>query len=201
MSTILHIDPSVNGENSKSRQLALKLIERMKAADPSATVTSRVLDANVAPAINGDVVGAYYTPADSRNDAQKALLATSDALVAELQAADAVVIGVPMYNFAIPSTLKAWNDMVARVGVTFNYTENGPVGALGGKKAYLVVSTGGVPVNSPADFATPYMKQFLAFLGITDVTVIEASGFAVDADKAMASGLAGVEAAELPKAA
>ncbi|OSQ36615.1 FMN-dependent NADH-azoreductase [Thalassospira mesophila] len=201
MSTILHIDPSVNGENSKSRQLALKLIDRIKAADPSASVTSRALNANVAPALSGDVVGAYYTPADSRSDAQKALLANSDTLVGELQAADTVVIGVPMYNFAVPSTLKAWNDMVARVGVTFNYTENGPVGALTGKKAYLVVATGGVPVNSAYDFATPYMKQFLAFLGISDVTVVEASGFAVDAEKAMATAIANVEAAALPVAA
>lgn len=122
-------------------------------------------------------------------------------MVAELQDADVIVIGAPMYNFSIPSTLKAWVDLIARVGVTFQYTENGPVGLLTGKKAYIVAATGGVPVNSPADFATPYLKQVLGFVGISDVEVVEASGFAVNAEEAMARALANVEAAPLPVAA
>lgn len=201
MSSILHIVSSVNGDNSNSRQLALKLIDRIQSADPAATVTTRELTASSIPAINGEMVSAYYTAPEDRTPEQKAAIALSDALVAELQAADTVVIGVPIYNFSIPATLKAWNDMVARVGVTFNYTENGPVGALTGKKVYLVVTTGGVPVNSPADFATPYMKQFLGFIGMTDVTVVEAAGFAVNAEEAMNRALENVEAVELQKAA
>ena len=112
-----------------------------------------------------------------------------------------MVIGAPMYNFSVPSTLKAWVDLIARVGVTFNYTENGPKGLLEGKKAYLVVATGGVPVNSAADFATPYLKQVLGFVGIADIEVIDASGFAVNAEEAMTRAIANVAAAPLPKAA
>ncbi len=153
------------------------------------------------PALTGEIVGAFYTPAENRTGAQKDVIAVSDKLVAELKASDVVVIGAPMYNFSVPSTLKAWVDLIARVGVTFNYTENGPKGLLEGKKAYLVVATGGVPVNSAADFATPYLKQVLGFVGIADIEVIDASGFAVNAEEAMTRAIANVAAAPLPKAA
>lgn len=201
MTNILHVSASVNGEHSNSRQIALKLIERIKAADPSAKVTERDTNEALVSAITGETVAAYYTPAEDRSDAQKEVIAASDKMVAELLDADIVVIGAPMYNFSVPSTLKAWVDLIARVGVTFNYTENGPVGLVEGKKAYIVAATGGVPVNSPADFATPYLKQVLAFIGITDVEVVEASGFGVNAEEAMAKAIANVEAAKLPTAA
>ncbi|WP_417846015.1 FMN-dependent NADH-azoreductase [Thalassospira povalilytica] len=201
MTNILHVNASVNGENSNSRQIASKLIARIVAANPSAKVVER--DANDAEitALTGETVGAFYTPEESRSDAQKDVIAVSDKMVAEVQAADVIVIGAPMYNFSVPSTLKAWVDLIARVGVTFQYTENGPVGLLSGKKAYLVVATGGVPVNSPADFATPYLKQVLAFVGISDVEVIDASGFAVNAEEAMERAIANVEAVALPSVA
>ncbi|NIY76121.1 FMN-dependent NADH-azoreductase [Thalassospira sp. HF15] len=201
MTNILHVSASVNGENSNSRQIALKLIDRIKAADPSAKVAERDTNEALVSAITGETVGAYYTPAEDRSDAQKEVIAASDKMVAELLDADILVIGAPMYNFSVPSTLKAWVDLIARVGVTFNYTENGPVGLVEGKKAYIVAATGGVPVNSPADFATPYLKQVLAFIGITDVEVVEASGFGVNAEEAMAKAIANVEAAKLPTAA
>jgi FMN-dependent NADH-azoreductase len=201
MTNILHVSASVNGENSNSRQIALKLIDRIKAADSSATVIERDTNEAVVSAITGETVGAYYTPAENRSEAQKKVIAASDKMVGELLDADILVIGAPMYNFSVPSTLKAWVDLIARVGVTFNYTENGPVGLVEGKKAYIVAATGGVPVNSPADFATPYLKQVLAFIGITDVEVVEASGFGVNAEEAMAKALANVEAAKLPTAA
>jgi len=201
MTKVLHVSASVNGENSKSRQIALKLIDRIKAADSSATVIERDTNEAVVSAITGETVGAYYTPAENRSEAQKKVIAASDKMVAEIMDADVLVIGAPMYNFSIPSTLKAWVDLIARVGVTFNYTENGPVGLVEGKKAYIVSATGGVPVNSPADFATPYLKQVLAFIGITDVEVVEASGFGVNAEEAMAKAIANVEAAKLPAAA
>ncbi|KJE35019.1 FMN-dependent NADH-azoreductase [Thalassospira sp. HJ] len=201
MTKILHVSASVNGENSNSRQIALKLIDRIKASDPSVTVAERNTNDAVVSALTGETVGAYYTPAEDRSDAQKEVIAASDKMVAELLDADVLVIGAPMYNFSVPSTLKAWVDLIARVGVTFNYTENGPVGLVEGKKAYIVAATGGVPVNSPADFATPYLKQVLGFIGITDVEVVEASGFGVNAEEAMARALANVDAAKLPAAA
>ncbi|WP_412775837.1 FMN-dependent NADH-azoreductase [Thalassospira lucentensis] len=202
MTNILHVNASVNGENSNSRQIASKLIDRIVSANASTTIVERNLSGTGAiPALTGEIVGAFYTPEDSRSAEQKQVIATSDELVAEVKAADVLVIGAPMYNFAVPSTLKAWVDMIARVGVTFQYTENGPVGLLEGKKAYVVVATGGVPVNSPADFATPYMKQVLGFIGITEVEIIDASGFAVNAEEAMQRAIANVEAASLPAAA
>ncbi|WP_417823614.1 FMN-dependent NADH-azoreductase [Thalassospira lucentensis] len=202
MTNILHVNASVNGENSNSRQIASKLIDRIVSANASTTIVERNLSGTGSiPALTGEIVGAFYTPEDSRSAEQKQVIATSDELVAEVKAADVLVIGAPMYNFAVPSTLKAWVDMVARVGVTFQYTENGPVGLLEGKKAYVVVATGGVPVNSPADFATPYMKQVLGFIGITEVEIIDASGFAVNAEEAMQRAIANVEAASLPAAA
>jgi len=201
MTNILHVNASVNGENSNSRQIASKLIERIVAADPSAKVVERDANDKAISALTGETVGAFYTPEESRTDAQKEVIAVSDKMVAELQAADVLVIGAPMYNFSVPSTLKAWVDLIARVGVTFKYTENGAVGLLGGKKAYVVVATGGVPVNSPADFATPYLKQVLGFVGISEVEVIDASGFAVNAEEAMQRAIANVEAVALPSVA
>lgn len=201
MTKVLHVSASVNGENSNSRQIALKLIDRIKAADSSATVIERDTNEALVSAITGETVGAFYTPAEDRSDAQKEIIAASDKMVAEILDADVLVIGAPMYNFSIPSTLKAWVDLIARVGVTFKYTENGAVGLVEGKKAYIVAATGGVPVNSPVDFATPYLKQVLAFIGITDVEIVEASGFAVNAEEAMAKAIANVEAAKLPVAA
>jgi FMN-dependent NADH-azoreductase len=201
MTNILHVNASVNGENSNSRRIASKLIERIVAADPSATVVERDANDKAISALTGETVGAFYTPEDSRSDVQKEVISVSDKMVAEVQAADIVIIGAPMYNFSVPSTLKAWVDLIARVGVTFKYTENGPVGLLTGKKAYVVVATGGVPVNSPADFATPYLKQVLGFIGISDVEIIDASGFAVNAEEAMVRAIANVEAVALPSVA
>jgi FMN-dependent NADH-azoreductase len=201
MTNILHVNASVNGENSNSRQIASKLIDRIVAADPSATVVNRDTNDDVISALTGETVGAFYTPEEDRSDAQKDVIAVSETMVAEVQAADILIIGAPMYNFSVPSTLKAWVDLIARVGVTFKYTENGPVGLLTGKKAYVVVATGGVPVNSPADFATPYLKQVLGFIGISDVEIIDASGFAVNAEEAMERAIANVEAIELPAVA
>ena len=101
-------------------------------------------------------------------------------MIEELKSADTIVIGVPIYNFGIPARLKAWIDLVARAGVTFRYTEAGPQGLLENKRAIIATASGGVPVGSPADFATTYLKQVLAFIGITDVTIIAADQLAVD---------------------
>ncbi len=126
-------------------------------------------------------VDANFTPPEQRNEEQKAALAESDALVSELKAADVLVIGVPIYNFGIPAALKAWVDMVARARLTFRYTENGPVGLLQGKRAYLAVASGGTAVGSEIDFATGYLRHVLGFLGIDDVQIVAA-------DRLMARG-------------
>ena len=128
---------------------------------------------------------ANLTPDDERTPSQRERLAESDALIAELEAADVIVIGTPMYNFGIPATLKAWVDQVARARITFRYTENGPVGLLEGKKAYVVLATGGVPVDAPVDFATPYLRHALGFIGIKDVEVIAADRLNFRGDEAI----------------
>jgi FMN-dependent NADH-azoreductase len=127
-------------------------------------------------------VGANFTDDADRSDEQKALLAGSDELIAELEAANTIVIGVPVYNFAIPASLKAWVDLIARARRTFRYTESGPEGLLKDKKAYLVVASGGVPVGSDYDFATGYLRHVLGFVGITDVTIIAADQQMMDGE-------------------
>jgi FMN-dependent NADH-azoreductase len=117
---------------------------------------------------------ANFTAEDARSDADRHALALSDTLIAELKSADTVVITCPIYNFGLSSALKAWVDQVCRAGITFRYTEAGPVGLLEGKRAILVVTSGGVPVNSAVDFATPHLTQVLRFIGISDVQVVAA---------------------------
>jgi FMN-dependent NADH-azoreductase len=119
-------------------------------------------------------IGANFTAEEERSAEQHDVLRESDAFVAELQAADVIVIGAPIYNFGIPAALKAWVDMIARARLTFRYTATGPEGLLTGKKAYIVIASGGVPVDSAVDFATPYLRQALKFVGVTDVDVIAA---------------------------
>ncbi|MEO0773772.1 MAG: NAD(P)H-dependent oxidoreductase [Pseudomonadota bacterium] len=178
--TILHINSSARHTGSISRDLTADVIAR----HPDAKIITRDLADAPVPQISEDWVGASFTPADQRSDAQKARLSLSDSLVDELVAADTIVIGLAMYNFSVPAALKAWIDQVARPGRTFNYTENGPVGLLTGKRAIIVVATGGVPAGSDMDFAAPYLEFFLGFMGITDVTIIPADG--ANADEAAA---------------
>ena len=130
-------------------------------------------------------IAANFTAAEERTVTQRERLSESDQLVAELQAADVVVIGAPVYNFGVPATLKAWVDQVARARVTFRYTDAGPEGLLEGKKAYVVIASGGVPVDSAVDFATPYLRHALGFLGIHDVEVIAADRLNVRGDEAV----------------
>ncbi|PWE17449.1 FMN-dependent NADH-azoreductase [Marinicauda salina] len=170
---ILRVDASARVEGSVSRALSARLADRL--AVPDGTVTVRDLAADPVPQVDAAWVEANFTPAEDRTDAQRAALAGSDALVAELQAADAIVIGVPIYNFSIPAALKAWIDQIARARLTFRYTENGPEGLLKNKTAWLVVASGGVAVDSPVDFATGYLRHVLGFVGIDDVRIVDAS--------------------------
>ena len=171
---VLRVDSSARRDGSLTRQVADALIERIGAGGRPAEVTVRDLAAAAPALVDAAWVDANFTPMVQRSAAQRAALAESDALVAELAAADLLVIGVPIYNFGVPAALKAWADMVARARLTFRYTENGPEGLLRGKRAYLVVASGGTAVGSEIDFATGYLRHVLGFLGIEDVQIIAA---------------------------
>ncbi len=170
---ILKVDSSGRGQGSATRALTADVVHALEARHGGIDLVERDL-ANGVPFVDQDWIDANFTSAEERSDAQRATLAESDRLVAELQAADVVVIGAPIYNFGVPAALKAWVDMVARARLTFRYTPNGPEGLLKGKQAYVVVASGGVGVDSAVDFATPYLRQVLAFIGIDDVVVVNA---------------------------
>lgn len=173
MTHILHIDASANRSTSASRAASAKLV-----AELGGDVTYRDLAAVVLPQIDGAWATARLTDPATRSDDDKARLALSDTLVAELQAADVIVIGTPIYNFTSPASLKAWMDLVARPGVTFSYTESGPKGLLTGKKAIVTVASGGTPIGSGYDHLTPHLRFFLGFIGITDVEFVAAAEIA-----------------------
>ena len=171
---VLRIDASARREGSTTRQLSDELIDALRERHGRIRVLSRDLARTPPPLLDADWIAANFTDPQARDAGQRAALAFSDELVAELTAADVVVIGVPVYNFGVPAALKAWVDLVARARLTFRYTENGPEGLLKGKRAYLVMASGGVAVGSAADFATGYLRQVLGFLGITDVEIVAA---------------------------
>ena len=181
MTSILRIDASARKQGSASRTLTDDLINDL----PGANVVTRDLADQPMPHLTEDWVSGTFTPSDARTEAQTRALALSDRLVAELQEADLLVISTPVYNFGVPSALKAWVDQVARAGVTFRYTETGPEGLVTGKRAVIVAASGGTPAGAPHDFAVSYLKQVLGFLGVTDVRVVDASGVAVDAEATM----------------
>lgn len=184
--SILHIDASARRATSVTRDLSRDVVARLDGD----VVTRDLFDA--LPHIDESWIGANFTPEADRNDAQKELLALSDTLIAEVKAADVLVIGVPVYNFGIPVNLKAWVDMICRAGITFRYTEAGPEGLLTGKRAILVAATGGTPVGSDIDFATNYMRHILGFIGITDVQIVAADRLSVDAEGSIAEAKAQV---------
>ncbi|MBW8328159.1 MAG: NAD(P)H-dependent oxidoreductase [Thiobacillus sp.] len=170
---VLRVDASARGEGSVSRQLADLMLDELAGRVHGVSVARRDVASGL-PFVDADWVAANLTEPDARNVAQRQVLAQSDDLVAELMAADVLVIATPIYNFSVPASLKAWIDQVARARLTFRYTEYGPEGLLSGKKAYVLVATGGTEVGSAIDFATPWLKFVLSFLGITDVEVIAA---------------------------
>jgi len=181
---ILAISSSGRKDGSITRELSADLISALEDHHGSIQLIGRDLGDGL-PFVDSAWIEANFTPDENRTQQHLDTLALSDELVDELKSADAIVIGVPVYNFSISAALKAWIDMIARVRLTFRYTENGPVGLLTGKKAYVVVATGDVPVGSPMDFATPYLRHALAFLGITDVEIIAADRVNSNADESM----------------
>ncbi len=170
---VLRVDASARHEGSVTRNLADLMLSELDQRVPGLSLVRRDVAAGL-PFVNAAWVGANMTEPDARDAAQRQALAISDALVAEVMAADVLVIATPIYNFGVPASLKAWVDQVARARLTFRYTEHGPQGLLTGKKAYVLMATGGTEVGSAIDFATPWLKFVLGFLGITDVEVIAA---------------------------
>jgi len=192
---ILRIDSSARYADSVGRDLATRLIERLN-TDGNATIVERDLGRGVT-IIDEATVGAAFTPAEARSSEQVAILAEGQTMIDEIKAADALVIAMPIYNFSAPGSLKAWADLVARVGETFQYTETGPVGLVEDRPAYIIVTSGGVPIGSPVDWATGWLQQFLGFIGISNVTVIEAGQLNMDPEGATAAARQAVADLEL----
>src|SRR6266478_2208667 len=173
---VLQMNSSARRDASHSTRLASRLVERLREAAPESKLTIRDLNAARHPVLDEAALGGLFTPASQRTPEQAARVALDDALIAEIQAADVLVLGVPMYNFGVPASLKNWIDAIARVGVTFRYTEKGPEGLLEGKKVYVALTRGGKYRNTPADTQVPYLKTVFSFLGLTDVAFVYAEG-------------------------
>ena len=180
--TVLNIQASARHDGSVTRQLSDKILTKI-AADQ--TITRDL--ATGLPLLDAAWLAANFTLADDRTDVQRETLALSDSLITEIKQADTIVIGSPVYNFSVPAVLKAWIDQIARVGVTFKYTPDGPVGLLSGKRAIIVIASGGTPVGSDIDYASGYLKHIMGFIGITDVTIIAADALGNDADAKIAA--------------
>lgn len=176
MATLLQINSSLFSADGQSSQLANAFIELWLAAKPDTQIARRDLAANPLPHLDAQRVAAYFVQPDARTAEQQLFVAESDALIDELKQADVIVIGLPMYNFGIPSTLKAYFDQIARAGVTFRYTENGPEGLLSGKKVYIFAARGGQYAGTALDSQTTYVRDFLKFLGLDDVEFVYAEG-------------------------
>ncbi|MGK5036496.1 FMN-dependent NADH-azoreductase [Janthinobacterium sp. LB3P118] len=173
---ILQINSSARSTGSASTRLADAIVARVQAANPEATLARRDLAAQPHPVLDEPTLQALFTPADKRTAEQAARIALDDALIAQVQAADVIVIGAPMYNFGITVQLKSWFDAIARANVTFKYTETGPVGLLTGKKVYVGLSRGGLHRDSANDSQVPYLNTMFGFLGLTDVQYVYSEG-------------------------
>ncbi|MCJ7996627.1 FMN-dependent NADH-azoreductase [Rhizobium cremeum] len=204
MSNLLLVRGSTRGDDSLSTKIALQLVDELRRKTPDMTVVDRDLSLAPLPHIGADFSAAIRLTPEDRTPAQAEVIAVSDAAVDELLDADTIVISTGFINFGISSILKSWIDHVARAGRTFRYTENGPVGLLSGKKAYLVIASGGIYSGDAAafDFAEPYLRRVLNFIGITDIEAIRIEGVAYGPEAAeKAIGAAKARAQELAQAA
>jgi FMN-dependent NADH-azoreductase len=181
MKTLLQINTSILGEQSHSSALTERFVDAWLAANPDGRVIRRDLGREPVPHLDGARLQAISTPADQRTPEQQAVADYADALVGELRDADIVVLGLPLYNFGVPSALKAWIDHVARAGVTFRYTANGPEGLLADRPFYLMAARGGIYAGTEADLQSGFLRQFLGFIGIDDVHFVYAEGLNLDA--------------------
>jgi FMN-dependent NADH-azoreductase len=180
MKTLLQIRASLFSDNGQSSQLADRFVANWRKANPAGRVILRDLALEPVPHLDAARFGAFLAKPEERTEEQAAVVAYSDQLIAELKSADVIVLGLPMYNFGVPSMLKAYFDHIARAGVTFRYTEKGPVGLLGGKQAYVFAARGGLYVGTPKDSQTPYVRTFLGFLGIEDMRFTYAEGLNIN---------------------
>ncbi|HEX9138272.1 MAG TPA: NAD(P)H-dependent oxidoreductase [Steroidobacteraceae bacterium] len=188
MTTLLQLNTSIHNGSGQSSQLANKFVAAFKAGHPDIAVIKRDLaGAGAIPHLTAERFGAFLTKPELRTVTQHADVAYSDALIEELRRADVIVLGLPLYNFGIPSSLKAYFDHVARAGITFKYTEKGPVGLLTGKKVYVFAARGGIYVGTPLDTQTGYVRDFLRFLGMADVEFVYAEGLAMSPESKAAS--------------
>ena len=196
---ILQVNSSARADGSHSTALAKTIVGRVQASLPNpeaASISVRDLGRTPHPELNEATLQALFTPVELRTPEQAARVALDDELIAELQAADVVVLGVPMYNFGVPASLKNWIDAISRAKVTFQYTEKGPEGLLKGKKVYVALTRGGQYRNTPSDSQVPYLKTVFAFLGMTDVQFVYAEGLAMGPEaeqQALASARAQIE--------
>jgi FMN-dependent NADH-azoreductase len=180
MTTLLQINTSIFSDGGQSSRLAERFVAAWREWNPGGTVIVRDLAKEPVPHIDAGRFGAFLAKPAERSSEQQAVVDYSDALIDELKRADVIVLGLPMYNFGLPSTLKAYFDHVARAGVTFRYTEKGPVGLVSGKKVYVFAARGGLYAETPRDTQTQYVRDFLVFLGMNDVEFVYAEGLAVN---------------------
>lgn len=200
MRNILQINTSLYSEDGQSSKLARAFVHAWKLRHPEDRVTVRDLAKHPIPHLTAERFGAFSAATEKRTAEQQAIVAESDALIEQLRQTDVLVLGLPMYNFGIPSTLKAWFDHIARAGVTFRYTASGPEGLLRGKKAYVLAARGGFYQNTARDSQSSHVKTFLGLLGISDVEFVYAEGLGISADQQRAA-LSGAHASILQLAA
>ena len=183
LNTLL-VSASARQQDSVTRRFANELVHALQAQYGELQIQERDVSQGM-PYVDEQWVKANFTASDQRNAEQNETLAYSDTLVDELQQSDVIIIATPVYNFSVPASLKAWIDQIARAGLTFNYTSNGPVGKLADKKAYIVMATGGTVLGSDIDFASGYLKHILGFIGIVDVSIISAERFNQDDEQGL----------------
>jgi FMN-dependent NADH-azoreductase len=179
MKTLLQLNASLFSGNGQSSRLSNEFVAAWSAANPDGKLVVRDLAADPVPHLDGQRFGAFLAKPEERTAQQQAVVDFSDALIEEIRNADVIALGLPMYNFGIPSTLKAYFDHIARSGVTFRYTEKGPVGLLTGKKVYVFAARGGIYQGTPMDTQTGYVRDFLRFIGLSDVEFVYAEGLAM----------------------
>jgi FMN-dependent NADH-azoreductase len=204
MKTLLQIQYSIFSNGGQSSQLAERFIVAWRASNPGGKVIVRDLATEPVPHLDAARFGAFIAKPEERTPSQQAVVDYSDALIGELKRADVVVLGLPMYNFGLPSTLKAYFDHIGRAGVTFQYTEKGPVGLLTGKKVYVFAARGGIYAGTPNDTQTPFVRTFLSFIGMDDIEFVYAEGLAISEaskEKGIARAQAAVDALAEPELA
>jgi FMN-dependent NADH-azoreductase len=189
MTTLLQINASIHADHGQSSQLATQFVQAFTRSHPDTRVVLRDLAGDTVPHLSAERFAAFLAKPGDRSAAQHDVVAYSDTLIGELKQADVIVLGLPMYNFGVPSQLKAYFDHIARAGETFRYTANGPVGLLTGKKAYVFAARGGLYAGTTLDTQTSYVRDFLRFVGIEDIEFVYAEGLAISAE-IKAEGLA-----------